>query len=134
VAKDYEPHAVILTERTFPSSIVMCGLTGGIERWLMIPLDNARSPVTFVQQVMQALPDRLKDGSEGRKFVPYFGEALGFVTNYTPDEAVRYNLEGHPVEILEEAYRPGEIEIRIGGRPVPPGLLTGLRLKRMSVR
>jgi len=98
--RTFEPHAVILTERTFPSSIVMCGLTGGIERWLLIPLDRSRSPVTYIQQVMQELPDRLKDGSEGRRFVPYFGEALGFVINFTPDEALRCDLEGRPLEIL----------------------------------
>ena len=85
---------------------------------------SARS-ITIVDHLRPAGTPRVtgapEGGGEGRKFVPYFGETLGFVINYTPDEAVRYNLEGHPVEILEEAYRPGEIEIRIGGRLVPPG-------------
>jgi hypothetical protein len=130
----YKPRAVILTERTFPSSIVFCGLTGRIERWLLIRVNRSRSPVSYIQQVMRGLPERLKDGSEGQKFVPYFGEALGFVINYTPDEVLRCDLAGRPVAILEKAYRPGEIEIRIGRRPVPPSLLGRLHtLKRSGV-
>ena len=36
----FRPHAIIQAERTIPSQITFCGLTGGIERWLMIRLDE----------------------------------------------------------------------------------------------
>ena len=38
--------------------------------------------------------------------------------NYTPDYAVRFNLEGRPVETLTRAYRPGEVTLHLGRRKV----------------
>jgi hypothetical protein len=35
----FRPHAVIQTECTVPSQITFCALTGGAERWLIIPFD-----------------------------------------------------------------------------------------------
>jgi len=68
--RTFEPAAVILTERTFPSSIVMCGLTGGIERWLIVPLDQSLSSITYVQQVLRELPERLKAGAKAESSSP----------------------------------------------------------------
>src|SRR3954468_16190930 len=45
----FRPHAIIQTERTVPSQITICGLTGGARRWLWIGFDLSKPPVTFVQ-------------------------------------------------------------------------------------
>ena len=48
--------------------------------------------------------------------VPFFGPTTGFVINYTPDRAVRFDLEGNPVECLPCAYFPGDVTLTLGNR------------------
>jgi hypothetical protein len=75
--------------------------------------------VSFVRQVL----DRLPEG------VPAFGRPVGFVINYSPDKAVRFDLNGQPIAILDEAVRPGTaVLLRLDGRPIPAealGLIVG---------
>lgn len=39
----FKPHAVLDTEHKCPSQITICGLTGGIGRWLIVRLDNSKN-------------------------------------------------------------------------------------------
>ena len=50
--------------------------------------------------------------------VPFFGEAFGFIINYSPDHALRCTITGEPLQILFKAYGPGEVELCIGNRPI----------------
>ena len=109
---NFKPHAVIDTKNQWPSQITMCGMTGGSERWLVIRLDASQQPVSFIQQVQQQLPSKLRTSDDGSKFVVFYGKALGFFINYSPDHAVRYNLEGEPLDVLSQAYRPGQVFVR----------------------
>jgi hypothetical protein len=52
--------------------------------------------------------------------VQFFGLTTGFIVNYTADHAVRFDLEGRPMETLARAYRPGEVTLHLGGRAIPP--------------
>ena len=106
---NFKPHAVIDTASKCPNQIVACGMTGGPERWLLVGLDCAKPPLTFVQQAIKAIEHRLPIGRTGRRFVPFFGTVLGFIINYSPDHAVRFSMDGEPIEVLEQAYRPREI-------------------------
>jgi len=82
----------------------------GVEKLLRIDLDATQGPVSFVRQVL----DRLPEG------VPAFGKTAGFVINYSPDKAVRFDPNGQPVAILDKAVRPGTaVLLRLGGRPIP---------------
>jgi hypothetical protein len=56
--------------------------------------------------------DRLPEG------VPAFGKPNGFVINYCPDRAVRFDRNGQPIAILDKAVRPRTAVLRLGGRPV----------------
>ena len=56
--------------------------------------------------------DRLPEG------VPAFGKTVGFVINYSPDKAVRFDRNGQPVAILDKAVRPRTAVLRLGG-PIP---------------
>ena len=116
----FKPHAVIQTERTVPSQITICGLTGGAGPRLIIPFDLSKGPLTFIQQATGALPRRHKDG---RRYVMFFGEALGVIINYSPDHAVRCDLEGNPLELLPKAYRVGEVQLSVGGKRVDPKVM-----------
>ena len=116
--ENFRPHAIILTERTVPSPIFVAAMIG-VEKLLRIDLDATQGPVSFVRQVL----DRLPEG------VPAFGKPIGFVINYSPDEAVRFDRNGQPIAILDEAVRPGTaVFLRLDGRPIPAealGLIVG---------
>lgn len=119
----FAPHAVLHTSRTVPSQITMCGMTGGARRWLMVGLDMSRPPITFVEQALAAIPTMTREGTEGRRGVLFFGEVLGFIINYAPDRAIRFDLGGTPVEVMPQAYRPGEVVLSINGRRVDPAVM-----------
>jgi hypothetical protein len=107
--ENFRPHAIILTEKTVPSPIFVAALIG-VEKLLRIDLDATQGPVSFVRQVL----DRLPEG------VPAFGKPIGFVINYSPDQAVRFDRNGQPIAILDKAVRPGTaVLLRLGGRPIP---------------
>jgi hypothetical protein len=105
--ENFRPQAIILTERTVPSPIFVAAIIG-VEKLLRIDLDPTQGPVSFVRQVL----DRLPEG------VPAFGEPIGFVINYSPDRAVRFDSNGQPIAILDKAVRPGTAVLRLGGRPI----------------
>ena len=116
--ENFCPHAIILTERTVPSPIFVAAMIG-VEKLLRIDLDATQGPVSFVRQVL----DRLPEG------VPAFGKTIGFVINFSPDKAVRFDLNGQPIAILDKAVRPGTaVLLRLGGHPIPAealGLIDG---------
>jgi len=116
----FRPHAVIQTEHTIPTQITICGLMGGAGPRLTIPFDLSQPPVTFVQQAVDALPDNTMPRSDGGRGVMFFGKALGLIINYSPDSALRCDLDGKPLEALESiSARRGPPVLR---RPSP---LTG---------
>lgn len=119
----FVPHAVLHTARTTPTQITMCGVTGGARRWLMVPLDVSQPPITFIGQALAALPTRTRLGPTGLRGVWFFGRVLGIVVNFTLDHAVRFDLEGMPLEVLPTAYRPGEVILSLGGRLIEPAVM-----------
>jgi hypothetical protein len=115
--ENFRPHAIILTEHTVPSPIFVAAIIG-VEKLLRIDLDATQGPVSFVRQVLDRLPER----------VPAFGKPIGFVINYSPDKAVRFDPNGQPIAMLDKAVRPGTAALRLGGRPIPAealGLIFG---------
>ena len=84
----FEPYAYLVTERAMPTQITICALTGGPDRWLRIALDTARPPLTFAEQAL----------AEARRKAPtlFYGAITGAIVNYSPDRAVRFDLEGNP--------------------------------------
>jgi hypothetical protein len=107
------PHGYLLGTKTCPSQIVFYGITSGAERWQKIRLDLSQPPVTFAAQAHAVVKQT--------PIVPYFGPTTGFIVNYTPDNAVRFDLDGVPVEQSGRAYRPSEVDVFIGKRRLPAG-------------
>jgi hypothetical protein len=56
---------------------------------------------------------------------PFFGKTIGFIVNYAPDRAVRFDLDGNPVERFDRAYIPGQVEVFIGKKKLPARGLFG---------
>jgi hypothetical protein len=111
----FKPAAYLLGSSNRPSQIWMFGLTGGAETWLKIPLDPSQPPITYAEQALAVV--------RKTPVVQFFGPTTGFIVNYTPDHAVRFDAEGRPVETLARAYRPGEVTLYLGNREIPPGTL-----------
>jgi hypothetical protein len=102
----FKPHAYLVGTETRPSSITMYGFSGGPERWLRIPFDYSQRPVTYATQALAVV--------RNTPTVAFFGPTTGYIVNYTPDRAVRFDLDGDPVEVLPRAYPPGQIELQTG--------------------
>jgi hypothetical protein len=113
----FKPHAIIITEHTRPTSITLAAFTGA-DRQLRVDFEPDTAVITYISQTLKA--------ARQRSPIPYFGQAVGVVVNYSPDYAVRFDLQGEPLEILPRAYEPGMLTVSIRGRPVPPGALAAI--------
>ena len=107
----FVPHAYLHGSQNRPSQLFIYGVSGGAEKWLKIPLDLSMPPVTFAAQALTFVKKTPQ--------VPFFGSTTGFIVNYTPDHAVRFDIDGNPVEHFDGAYRPGEVELLLRGRKIP---------------
>jgi hypothetical protein len=106
----FKPHGILLGTQERPSQIFIFAVAGGAERWLKIPLDLSQPPVTYADQALTIV--------RKTPSVQFFGRTTGFIVNYTPDHAVRFDCEGRPLETLMRAYRPGEATVCLRRRPV----------------
>ncbi len=98
----FRPHAIIATDRSVPSPIFVAALIG-VERILRIELDTSLPEQTYVHQALEKVPER----------TIAFGRPIGVTVNYAPDRAVRYDLEGDPIETLAGAVRCGEAYLTV---------------------
>jgi hypothetical protein len=106
----FHPSAYLLGTETRPTQITIYGLTGGPERWRRIPLDLSQPAVTFVRQALIVV--------RKTPVGPFYGPTIGFVVNYSPDRAARFDLAGNPVAMLDRAYEPGRVALLIGRKQV----------------
>lgn len=109
----FVPNGYLLGTTTRPSQIAMYGLSGGPERWQKIRFDLSRPPVTFAAQAQAVVKETPS--------VAFLGPTTGFIINYSPDSAERFDLDANPVECFDRAYMPGEVEIFIRKRQLPAG-------------
>ena len=92
----FQPHAVLVTANKIPNPIFIAVMTGSARKLYITPPDNI-SQLAWPGWVAKQVPEEL----------PAFGKIEGFVINYTPDHAVRFDLLGNPVEVLDTAYCRG---------------------------
>ncbi|MEH6727652.1 MAG: hypothetical protein V7703_15965 [Hyphomicrobiales bacterium] len=105
--ENFQPYAVILTERSIPSPTSMNSQPAEIfRRSLRIDFIEGSPPITFVDQSRRNLP---------KGTTPY-GEVTGFAVNYTPDHAVIFDCEGNLLETLNEAVLVGRASLSVSGR------------------
>jgi len=114
----FKPHAVILTERTVPEPIFVAAFMG-VDRLLRIDFDLSLPRASFVRQALDGISGKL--GTDGK--VPSFGFPVGFVINYAPNRAIRFNVQGRAQELLPRAYCAGSAVLSVKGREIPDGLL-----------
>jgi len=113
----FVPHAIILTERKIPTSI-MTAIWLGID--LRVPLDATANVITFPAQAMAGIKEQL----ERYRFkgqIPTLGKPTGFIVNYSPDKAVQFDLDGNPLLAFDRSHRPGKPSFSIKGRKLTQG-------------
>jgi hypothetical protein len=113
----FKPHAIILTEHIRPTSITLAAFTAA-DRELRIDFEPNSQPISYITQTLRAV--------RRRSPIRFFGAAVGVVVNYSPDHAVRFDLDGNAVEVLPRAYEPGQLTFLLSGRPVSPEVLAAL--------
>jgi hypothetical protein len=122
----FRPHAIILTERRLPQPIFVAAFIA-VERLLRIDFDPALVPVSYANKAVAGIRRRLSEFTSeyggSPETLPAFGRPIGVIVNYTRDRAVRFDLDGNPVEMFSHAYCPADTYIELGGRPVPAATL-----------
>jgi hypothetical protein len=116
----FAPHAVILTERARPHGLFIVAMIG-ISELKRLDFALGSYPVTYVQQALDGVQRKMKRWGRGQ--LPYFGRPDGIIINYTPDWAVRFDLNGKAVESFDAAYRLGEATLSVRGRALSAGEL-----------
>ena len=111
---EFKPHAIILTERKVPEPIFIAAMIG-VERLLRIDFDLNQGSLTFVQQAIEGVRCKLSEWNG--LALPAFGRPIGFVVNYSPDRAVKFDMTGKADETFPKAYCIGQALLLIGGRP-----------------
>lgn len=115
----FVPHAAILTERTRPEPIFVAAVIG-VHRILRIDFDLNADRSTFVHQALVGIRARVRRWNRdsipnmplGNYQLPAFGHVTGFVINYEPERAVRFDFDGAAREVLPRSYRIGEAWLR----------------------
>lgn len=105
---NFKPNAYFLTKSKRPSQITLCGMTGGPERWLSIPLDLNQPPLSYVQQAVQCVQKTPK--------VPFFGAVQGFVINFTPESSVCFDKYGNPINESSKTYSVGATTVTLSNK------------------
>jgi hypothetical protein len=98
----FEPHAVWTTARSHPSSTAMAGFINAPAR-LRLPFPSDLPTEGYVAYCQDQAPNG----------IPLYGPVTGYIINYTPDHARRYDLEGRPLETLQSAVRVGSALTRV---------------------
>jgi hypothetical protein len=108
----FKPHAVILTDRKRPEPLFVAAIIG-IDQLKRVDFEPSSSPLTFIDQALDGLQKKL---GRWKGQIPCFGKPTGIIINYSPDRAVRFDLDGQPLETFDGAYRLGSTSLSIRGR------------------
>jgi hypothetical protein len=125
----FRPHAIILTEKIVPQPIFVAAIIGA-ERLLRIDFDLALGLGSYANQALTGVRRKLAEfrGESGKipDTLPAFGRPVGVIVNYTPDRAVRFDLDGKPLVIFPRAHRPADAYLALCGRPIRPATLQAI--------
>jgi len=114
----FRPHVIILTEHRIPTQITFAAITGA-DRHLIVNFEPGTVAISYLEQTLRAVKQRSP--------IRFYGRALEVIVNYSPDRAVRFSLDGIPLEVLPAAHRLGELTVSIGGgQPVSSKVLAAI--------
>jgi hypothetical protein len=85
----FRPHAIIMTERQCPHPIFIAAILG-VSNLRRVDFDLSEGPLSFVQQALGGLREKL---ARSNGVITTFGRAVGLIINFSPDYAVRFDLD-----------------------------------------
>src|SRR6266487_2549140 len=103
----FKPRGFIITEHTVPTSITMAAFVGA-DQSLWVDFEPGSTAITYLEQTLRA--------AKQRSPIPFFGNAIGVIINYSPDEALRFDMQGIPFEILPTAHQGETLSVSIRGQ------------------
>jgi hypothetical protein len=77
-------------------------------------LDPEKGPVSYIGQALRGVQRKLASWQSDQ--LPAYGRPVALVVDYTPERAVRFDLEGNAIEVLDRAHRIGDVQLFLGGR------------------
>jgi hypothetical protein len=113
----FRPQGFIITEHLVPTQITFAAITGA-DRHLWVDFEPGSAPLSYLGQTLKA--------ARQRSPIMYFGNATGVIVNYSPDHAIRFDLDGTPLEVLSGAHRGGSLSFSIRGKTVPKEALAAI--------
>jgi hypothetical protein len=113
----FKPKGFIITEHTVPTSITMAAFVGA-DQSLWVDFEPGSTSISFLKQALRA--------AKQRSLIPFFGNAIGVVINYSPDDALRFDMQGIPVEILPTVHQGETLSVSIRGRVVSSKTLAAI--------
>jgi hypothetical protein len=116
---NFQPHAIILTERTRPEPVFVAAIIGA-ERLLRVDFDLDREGESYVKKSLEGVERRV---AKWNGTIPAFGRPTGLIVNYAPNFAVRFDLRGTSQEIFGEVYQIGQASLLSKGRSIPSASL-----------
>jgi hypothetical protein len=103
-----------MTEINCPRPLFAAAILAA-KRLRYIDFESGSAPATYPAQAVDGLRQKLTQCAEDSPNLAGsllgYGRPIGLIINYTPDRAVRYDLDGVPVEILRTRYSVGTVEI-----------------------
>jgi hypothetical protein len=105
----FKPRGFIITEHTVPTSITMAAFVGA-DQSLWVDFEPGSTSISYLKQALRA--------AKQRSPIPFFGNAIGVIINYSPDEALRFDMQGIPLEMLPTAHQGETLSVSISGRVV----------------
>ncbi|TXN17248.1 hypothetical protein FV219_00750 [Methylobacterium sp. WL122] len=119
IADTFTPHAIIVCERSVPTSIMGAGLIG-ISNILKLDLDQSQDKESFPNQALLGLQHRLKKYEKPHRIglLPYFDKPRFIAINYSHNLAVVYTLKGSEIKSMNTTYKMGSVVLLSGGERI----------------
>lgn len=111
----FRPHSIILTNRSRPEPIFVAAIFG-VDRILRLELVPGSSPVSFLDQSLKGLENRLREFKSD--VLPAFGRPTGVAVNYSEVSSVTFDLQGNPLRVFDHIIEPGNVFLSMGGRAI----------------
>lgn len=111
----FVPHAIIKTDRERPEPLFVA-FAIGVNRLIRVDFDLDAGSITFPKQAIDGIAEKL--ASWKMNSLPAFGQPIGFFVNYSPTNAVEFDLKGNPLKKFNQSIRPGKVQFSLCGRVI----------------
>lgn len=103
----------------------------GVDRILHLELVPGSSPVSFLDQSLKGLENRLREFKSD--VLPAFGKPIGLAVNYSEVSSVTFDLQGNPLRVFDHIIEPGNVFLSMGGRAISDDPALGTARSELTI-